>query len=257
MANLRRKGFSVIEIMIVVTILAVLILIGIWAYHKQIVKGRDAKRKTDLDKLQNVMEDYLSDAVCYPDELYGTELIGYVSEVPRDPINNIFYNYFYSYDENLGCKPWYKIYTKLENEKDPIIEEFGCGPNAECPGGGCGPSCNYNYWVASTNIAEPTQITPAENWWGSVGIPTPTPPGGPTVTPTPTGTPTATPTPTGMPTSTPTPTPDGCPGGWYGCQSDVCNAVNIKTFPGPMFCDDPCCGDTCCSDTPECTWKCN
>jgi len=152
----KNNGLTMIELLIVTTIIALFILVAIFAYQLQLAKGRDARRKADLDKLQNVLEDYLNDEVCYPEpgeiltdgKICKKPFAPYLSSLPCDPINNIYYNYFYSYDSTKTCKGWYKIYTKLENTKDPIIAKVGCGGSDECPSGGCGPSCNYNYWVS-------------------------------------------------------------------------------------------------------------
>ena len=177
----------------------------------------------------------MNDNGCYPDSLAcGVDFKPYLSLVPCDPINNSYFNYFYSYDGNESCKSWYKIYARLEYTKDPIIEKVGCKD-------GCGPSNNYNYWVSSPNMNKVEQ-TAGELWWPPVGggtstptptlTPTPTPTLPPGVTPTPT--PTSTPTPTlppgvtPTPTSTPTPTPGGVK--YYGCNEDG----NCVLLPGPV-----------------------
>lgn len=147
-----------IELLIVLTFLSVLILAFIFTSRQQLAKGRDGKRKADLNKSQKILEDYLNDNGCYPDSFEDVE-------EPTDPLNNTFYNYFYSYDSGEPCKSWYKIYAKLENENDPIIEEVGCAD-------GCGPSANYKYWVSSPNMADVSQQL-GEDWWPPIG-PTPT-----------------------------------------------------------------------------------
>ncbi|TSC53600.1 MAG: Uncharacterized protein LiPW31_339, partial [Microgenomates group bacterium LiPW_31] len=137
----KNNGLTMIELLIVLAILSVFILVAIFTYLGQLAKGRDARRKADLDKIQNVLEDYLNDEVCYPEpgeiltdgKICKKPFSPYLSQLPCDPINNTFYNYFYSFDSTKTCKGWYKIYTKLENTKDPIIEKVGCA-------GGCGPS---------------------------------------------------------------------------------------------------------------------
>ena len=156
------KGFTLIEIMIVVAIIGVFLVIALWAYRLQLLKGRDARRKADLATWQNLLEDYANDSVCYPEGMIacgstqGEFFEGYLSDIPCDPINNIHYNYMYTFDEGSGCNKWYKIYTKLENENDPIIAKVGCE-------GGCGPGGNYNYWVGSSNVTEVAQL-PGEFW---------------------------------------------------------------------------------------------
>ncbi|HUS59777.1 MAG TPA: prepilin-type N-terminal cleavage/methylation domain-containing protein [Nevskiaceae bacterium] len=220
----KNKGLTLIEIIIVLTILVVLILMAIFAYRGQLAKGRDAKRKADLNKLQNVLEDYLNDYNCYSNDLVcGADFSPYLPEIPCDPVNDVHYNYFYSNDSGeTTCKSWYKIYAKLENEKDPIIAEVGCE-------GGCGPSGNYNYWVSSPNMPDVNKLD-GEIWPTIPGVPTTTPTPEPTVsppvaTPTPTLTPTPTPTfPSGTPTPTSAPTPTPTPTPIPSCiEDDRCN----------------------------------
>ena len=238
----KNNGLTMIELLIVTTIIALFILVAIFAYQLQLAKGRDARRKADLDKLQNVLEDYLNDKICYPDGLTcgstaGTDMAGYISEVPCDPINNTYYNYFYSYDgrPEVVCKSWYKIYTKLENTKDPIIEKVGCT-------GGCGPSGNYNYWVSSPNMNQVAPIPLAEDWWPSIAGVSPPPGGSPT--PPPGGTPTPSPIPGVSPSPTPTPTLVPCGDG--GVQPS-CGIGPVK-FCAPLVCS------TCC---PGAEYRCN
>ncbi len=207
-----QKGFSLIEIMIVVAIIAVLILVGILAYQQSLLKGRDAKRKSDLAKWQRMLEDYINDSVCYPEGMAcgstaGKSFEGYLSEIPCDPINNIQYNYLYTYEEGSGCNKYFKVFARLESEKDPIITQLGCDSSEECPSGGCGPECHYNYWVGSPNVTEFAQL-PDEFWpdipdgnGGNGGLPTPSP--GTTPTPSPGTTPT--------PSLAPSPSPGGSP----------------------------------------------
>lgn len=244
-----KKGFTLIELLVVVAIVAIFILIAIFAYRTQLMKGRDARRKADLKKIQNVLEDYLNDSGAYPDSFTcgkaeGTSLEGYASEVPCDPLNNRYYNYFYS---STPQKKWYKIFAKLENTDDPIIEKVGCAPPS-----GCGRNGNYNYWVSSPNVSTAAQ-QPGEDWGPPVGGAaevTVTPTRIPTAMPTPTVTVGVTPMPTAIPTATPTPTPGPPPGGdYFGCFSGVCLPIS-----GPEQCPAknymlPDCGGKC--GTPE------
>ena len=110
------KGFTLIEILVVVAILAILILMALFSYRVQIAKGRDARRKSDLNKMQGAFEDYYNDEGCYPDPgevapgvfICQGDFITYLSELPCDPQNDLNHNYFYSYAEEENCKSWYK-----------------------------------------------------------------------------------------------------------------------------------------------------
>lgn len=146
MKKTKKNGFSLIELLIVFGILAILMLVALFVFQKQLIKGRDAKRKADLSNMQRVLEDYLNDEGCYPASLAcGQELPPYLNLVPCDPIENgDDHVYSYSVSVQDSCSRCYKIFTNLENEKDSAIEEAGCLDNP----GACGI---FNYGVGSPN----------------------------------------------------------------------------------------------------------
>jgi len=248
------KGLTLIELLVAVAIIAVLLLITLSLYRSQMQRGRDGRRKADLAKIQKIFEDYLNDHICYP-ECYpdstecSVDLSSYISEIPRDPINSGNNIYFYSVSGANSCKKWYKIFTTLEYNKDPIIKKIGCIPTT------CGP---YNYVVSSPNV-ETTKRQLGEIYpWGE---PSPTPTSAPTLTPTPTSGPTPTNTPTSTPTptssgptptstpSTPTPTPiPPCPSGWHTCidQGGKCNII-------PSYLPGAVCSSTCNAGSGPCS----
>lgn len=125
----------------------------------QMAKGRDARRKTDLQKLKNSMEDYFNDNQCYPARL--SFLVSYyLREIPKDPETNQEYVL-----ETDGCDKYW-VYANLEITSDPAIAAGGCSD-------GCGPENRYNFGVASGNtrlVDGSTEIPPAppggDQFWG-------------------------------------------------------------------------------------------
>jgi prepilin-type N-terminal cleavage/methylation domain-containing protein len=233
MKKMKKNGLSIIELLIAVTIVGLMTLLAIWAFHLQIAKGRDAKRKADLAKLQKVLEDYFNDDGCYPESLTcNQDFLPYLSAVPCDPVNDgRNHIYLYSVSSEGTCKRWYKIFTTLENSKDPIIKKIGCTFTT------CG---NFNYVVASANaeilVQQPGEVSPPGGGASPTSTPTSPPAtptqGGPTSTPTP--------TPTQGPTPTPTSAPTPCLAGWYTCvnQGGKCN-ITYEGAPGAV------CSSTC------------
>jgi prepilin-type N-terminal cleavage/methylation domain-containing protein len=204
-----KNGLSMIELLVVLAIFSIFILGGFFAFKGQLFKGRDARRKSDLNKVQKALEDYLNDYQCYPDSLALLSSID-----TTDPLNSTYYNYFYSYDSTEDCKSWYKIYAKLENETDTIIDKVGCR-------GGCGPGINYNYWVSSPNMNEVEQVE-GEEWPALPGLPTST------LAPTSTSAPTPTPTKTIADTL-------------YGCFGGVCQAIPEGVSCDTVYVGNPTC----------------
>jgi len=142
----------------------------------QINKGQDGKRKHELTQLNKVFEDYYNDKQCYPkpgEVCYNTispttcNICGnesappnfsnfspYLSRLPCDP-RQPTKKYLYQIDnDNSSCPTWYRIYTALANQSDPVVASVGCSS-------GCGPSpdFSYNYGVSSPNIGLETSLT--------------------------------------------------------------------------------------------------
>ena len=60
------NGFTFVELLVVVTIIALLSAIGIASYSQVNKKSRDGKRKSDLQQIRAALEIYRSDQGVYP-----------------------------------------------------------------------------------------------------------------------------------------------------------------------------------------------
>ncbi len=86
-----RLGFTMIELLVVVTIIAVLSAVGLVIFTNSARSSRDAKRKADLEAVRQALVLYRSDNSCYPNTLdmsNGSPLTddGYISSpFPKDP----------------------------------------------------------------------------------------------------------------------------------------------------------------------------
>lgn len=142
-----QKGFSLFEILIVITVLSILAIISYLAIPPQINKAFDARRKTDLYKIKTNLEMYYSLAEEFPRVLpdcsqpfmYQNEVI--LASMPCDPVTKEPYYY----QIHGGNPQSYRLYALLTNTNDFSIKDVGCL-------GGCGPDCFYNYGVSSMNI---------------------------------------------------------------------------------------------------------
>jgi len=147
-----QQGISLIELIIVITILLFLIALGYWAVRGQMAKGRDAKRKDDLERIRVAFEDYFNDHGCYPDisilqNCGGDDLAPYLKEIPCDPGTGEPYVGVAgpSSLDSSDCNNWYKVYARLENESDPVIAKLGLSEGAVIE------EELVNYGVASPN----------------------------------------------------------------------------------------------------------
>jgi len=171
------QGMSMIEILIVISIIAILSIVLFLAYNRQISRAQDAKRKDDLEDLRVAFEDYYNDYECYPDMTLldncgGTDLQPYLREVPCDPkYKDPYVGFTLSGDSCDG----YRVLTQIANLNDPNIESMGCDATNGC----FYDDPTYNY-----GIAMGAPITSAD--WEQVAGPTPDPTNAPTDAPTPT-----------------------------------------------------------------------
>ncbi|MDD3488159.1 MAG: type II secretion system protein [Candidatus Pacebacteria bacterium] len=122
-----KKGFTLIEMLIVITIIAVLaslILVGMGGARQ---KSRDSKRVADLHNVMNALELYYSFKGHYPKGTYNSvqswdtfvnditkEKLS-IGRIPRDPLNTGLYYYRYA-SNDLGTD--YVLGARLE-EEDP------------------------------------------------------------------------------------------------------------------------------------------
>ena len=72
---MNRKAFTLIELLIVIIILGVLAALITGNFFTSLKKGRDAKRKADLEQVSRALEMYYEDKKAYPDSLtFGSSL---------------------------------------------------------------------------------------------------------------------------------------------------------------------------------------
>ncbi|HUD18866.1 MAG TPA: type II secretion system protein [Patescibacteria group bacterium] len=60
------SGFTLLELLVTATIIAVLTVIGVVSYSAVNKRSRDVKRKSDLEQIRSALEMYRSDYAAYP-----------------------------------------------------------------------------------------------------------------------------------------------------------------------------------------------
>ncbi len=100
---MKHKGFTLIEVLVAVTIIAILISIGVVSYGSVNKRSRDAKRKGDVEQLRSALEMYRADTGYYPNAGSGswadasgltTTLVAtYLPVIPSDPKTTQTYRY--------------------------------------------------------------------------------------------------------------------------------------------------------------------
>lgn len=80
------RGFTMLELMVVIAIILVLIGIAAGRYEKSVVRAREAVLKQDLQTMRNAIQQYTLDKAAGPQSLDDLVSAGYLREVPTDPI---------------------------------------------------------------------------------------------------------------------------------------------------------------------------
>ncbi len=134
--RMKKKGFTLVEILVVMTIIAVLIGVGLVSYQGARKSSRDAKRKADLEQIRSALEIYRTDCKTYPNPI--TQLSDesscngsiYMAEVPGDPGSC---RYVYT----RSSANTYTLCAQLEIPSSVVVDINGCGS--------CGTGCACNY----------------------------------------------------------------------------------------------------------------
>jgi general secretion pathway protein G len=81
-----KRGFTLIEIMIVMTIISILISVAVPMYQKAILRAKESLLRNNLFTLRNVIDEYTYDKQKAPQGLQDLVSEGYLRDVPMDPI---------------------------------------------------------------------------------------------------------------------------------------------------------------------------
>ena len=151
------QGFSLIELLVVITIISILVSFGTVAFTISQKKARDSRRKNDLKNVKQAMEFYYSETghypfgsvgriVCSNDGIFdaafknwGTEFfctrvgsgetVSFIEKLPMDPKGTTHSTSGYRYDiGGSGQLPaTFTLSATLENTNDPEA----CVPDSE------------------------------------------------------------------------------------------------------------------------------
>lgn len=121
------KAFTLVEILIVISIIAVVITVPIFSYGAISRNARDTRRMQDVDKVSGALQHYRNEVGTYPpatsyDDLATYLVPRYTSNLPTDPQGeNATKTYTYEVYEN-GRE--YYLYATLEKKKGNYFEVY-------------------------------------------------------------------------------------------------------------------------------------
>jgi general secretion pathway protein G len=79
-------GFTMIEMLIVMTLVIVLASVGMVQYRTSVTRSEEAVLKEDLFRLRDAMDQFYADKNKWPTDLAELVTEGYIREVPVDPM---------------------------------------------------------------------------------------------------------------------------------------------------------------------------
>ncbi|MBI3983884.1 type II secretion system protein GspG [Candidatus Microgenomates bacterium] len=114
-----QRGFTIIELLVVITVVAVLIALTLPNLLSAQRRARDDVRKNNLKVIQIALESYYADAGSYPITEQGLQLLrpAYLNPLPQDPQSG---DYDYQSDSQN-----YTVSADLENSHDPAVNALG------------------------------------------------------------------------------------------------------------------------------------
>jgi prepilin-type N-terminal cleavage/methylation domain-containing protein len=126
---MKKNGFTLLEILVVISIIAILVALGTAAYSTAQKKGRDARRQSDIKAIQNGFEQYYSKNNAYPTTTaQAGDASFFPAGLPKDPKNTGTNVYTFNLGANGFC-----VCALLES---------GAGNASALPASG-GTTCSY------------------------------------------------------------------------------------------------------------------
>lgn len=177
------KGFTLMELMIVIVIMGILVAVGLTSYKSTQTKSRDIRRKNDLAQIAKALHLFLLDYGVYAldtsSKIYGcgsaspptalcewgspfqsTDGSGnpktnYMIKLPADPAGSrwYYYNRFTALGSPAGSNNAFQVYGRLENTMDSDVPHNSVnGRPQNYSGTSCGTATTCNYAVVSPNV---------------------------------------------------------------------------------------------------------
>lgn len=82
------RGFTLMELLVVMSLIVLLTSIGLMAYRTSVQRGREAVLKEDLYRMRDAIDQFYVDKGKYPVDLSELVSGGYLRSVPADPMTS-------------------------------------------------------------------------------------------------------------------------------------------------------------------------
>jgi general secretion pathway protein G len=84
--GLSRRGFTLIELMIVMAVIAILVSIAVPIYNRSITRAKESVLRNNLFTMRTVIDEYTYDKQKAPQSLQDLVSEGYLRAIPVDPM---------------------------------------------------------------------------------------------------------------------------------------------------------------------------
>jgi len=134
MARLRQKpshGFTLIELMIVISLIAILVAIAVPNYNQSLLRAKESVLRQDLFQLRSLISQYTLDKQKAPQSLDDLVQAGYIKQIPNDPTT---------------CKPDWTVDQEENTIMDPSQTDTGINDVHSSSTGMGTDGTAYNTW---------------------------------------------------------------------------------------------------------------
>ena len=167
-----KRGFTLIEVLVVVALLAIFALLTLSSFTQQRLRAEDTKAKTDLAMLKIAFENYYNDHSCYPpptwfdsaDDCGSAQFAPYLNTLPCDPKTGMPYPLE---TDVTGCN-WFKLYAHFSFPDADAQAMAQRSPTGSTKG---------NYGISSSNVGVSVFYEPLAS---TIPLPSSTPSSTPT-----------------------------------------------------------------------------
>ena len=81
-----KRGFTIIELMIVLTVIGILLSIAVPTYQRSLIRANEAVLRNNLFTIRTMIDEYTYDKQKAPQQLQDLVDSGYLRQIPVDPI---------------------------------------------------------------------------------------------------------------------------------------------------------------------------
>jgi general secretion pathway protein G len=115
----RSRGFTLLELMIVISMIMILISVAVPIYNQSIIQARESVLRQNLATMRNVIDQYTLDKQKAPQSLDDLVTAGYLRQLPIDPMTR-----------STSWEPHQEDSLMAVDQQEPGIDDVHSSSNA-------------------------------------------------------------------------------------------------------------------------------